>query len=511
MRQQVDSTHAHSTKCCTCRIWAMVALFCVCALTYNASQSRGLQPSTWFRNSGCECTRLSFGQLPTASEATLNNSKPQTSLGAPEHYSDQPIRVPAAQQTGQASVEPLMAPSPPSNDEGDAGNRELSAERDRLTSALAAEKETTRKNWRHTKLLASQLSECKAELSECTAVSGNKLTTLEPTAVLIDEQGVSCPYAVGSSTPNATQLGDLTSSRVFLVGDSIMGQLGLLGKPGLCCNSRVLCDDDVQPFGDRHVLDSYRRNINTTEYGVNTSAWQHAWEMIGRGPPGRHPQVIYLAPLKSNQPSKPIATIMEHPDMTPGKDDILIMGLLGNHFGSKDIADLESFTKDLIVNVVNKFPGRVAILGASPQHFKGDGSYRAAKEKKCGPVNFNVTRGPNLVELRNVLWSYTLRKHLAHDRTTEVDVYRLLYPLWMCHRAPTDCTHWNDGVYNLLTTTVLKALASLTGKDVPSSVDTAPLGQHHLKSATGAPPASHGDPQHQHRQNADLRLALDLA
>ena len=156
--------------------------------------------------------------------------------------------------------------------------------------------------------------------------------------------------------------------------------------------------------------------------------------------------------------------------MTPGDQDIIVVGLVGNHFHlAKNMDDLPWYAKDMMVNVVNKFPGRVVVLGASPQHFAGDdGSYLGkGVTEECGPPVYrfssegSVDNTTGAVELCNMMWVYNVKKYLAKDRAEFIDVYRLLSPLWMCHRMATDCTHWNDAVYSLLATTVLQALEDL--------------------------------------------------
>lgn len=262
--------------------------------------------------------------------------------------------------------------------------------------------------------------------------------------------------------PPQKQLGDLTSGQVFFFGDSVLNQIGILGRPGLCCNSRVLCDG-VKPFGngDPEILNNYWRELNATTYGSNQSDWQHLQETIGRGEKN-NPRVFNLSPnwnIHGDDPAALLESFWSNSPTPPRPDDILIAGLMGNHFSNLDQWDM--FSKNLIQKVVNHFPGRVALISASPQHFARTGAYDSALKKECGPIDFDVSKLA-LVEMRSVIWNYNVHKYLMHKQTAVIDVFQVLSPLWMCHRIAGDCTHWNDALYTWLASMTLEGLLRIS-------------------------------------------------
>jgi hypothetical protein len=273
-----------------------------------------------------------------------------------------------------------------------------------------------------------------------------------------------CPKHPHKFNPPPKQLGDFTSSQVFIISDSVLSQVCILGLPGLCCNNRVLCDG-VKSFGDPNELDSYYRELNATDYGSDQSDWQngHIYEYIGRGE--SNPRVVRLSPdvkVHWEDPWMLIESFWSNSATPPGPNDILIAGMMGNHFHPAELERWDVFSKKLIQGV-NHFPGRVVLVSASPQHFAGAGTYIDAKKKECGPPNRDEFAAPKPggVEMRNAIWNYNVNKHLMHNQTAVVDVFRILSPLWMCHRAVNDCLHWDDGVYSLLAGMILDGLDRL--------------------------------------------------
>jgi len=282
-----------------------------------------------------------------------------------------------------------------------------------------------------------------------------------------------CPLS-GTSTfkTPSKQLGDYTTpadSKVYLLGDSVLGQLCILGRPGLCCNSRVLCDNITLKDGrDPTNLGDYEEKLNATDYGSRDADWQHLSRFIARGQT-HHPPVIQLAPQASHDDGGAAlveAFLQDHAT----ESDILIAGLLGNHFQPGRFDVWETLCYHLIADTVNNFPGRVILLGGSPQHFRGDGNYhKDGVNIACGPFIPAMDSSIGAVQARQSLWDYSIYKYLDHEQTRVLDVSQVLSRFWMCHRYPTgiegkqtaDCTHWNDGVYSVITGMVLQALESL--------------------------------------------------
>jgi len=275
--------------------------------------------------------------------------------------------------------------------------------------------------------------------------------------------------------PPTKQLGDFitsSSGKVFLIGDSLIRQTCILGSPGLCCNwvhEYGKCPR-VNASAPESSSAAYQVRINAEDYESNESDWRNLYETVGRGTL-HNPRVIQLEPEWDSvkDPSLPISSFfVSNP---PGPNDILIAGLMGNHFKYNKIKEKnminekwDKFSRNLITNVVNPFPGRVVLMNYSPQHFAGnDGSYSSATgEKVCGPNKHFTASEPPPVELRNSIWDYNVNKWLEHSQTAVIDAFHTLYPLWMCHRTINDCTHWNDSVYSLLAGLVSEGLASIS-------------------------------------------------
>lgn len=225
--------------------------------------------------------------------------------------------------------------------------------------------------------------------------------------------------------------------------------------------------------------------------------WQHLTQLVGRGggEESYHPPVFQLAALVGhNSPehlvnasvSLLVNTLVRlsassstdnHSNvpslMQANKDDILIAGLMGNHHRPQEMTEWEIFCAQLMSRVINQFPGRVVLISANPQHFRGDGTYirRSKTKSSCGPFVPPLDSGSvATVEARQAIWDYSIYKYLNHSQTRVLDVGEVLSRFWMCHRTPVakiggtagqmDCTHWNDQVYSLLAGMVLEALES---------------------------------------------------
>ena len=337
----------------------------------------------------------------------------------------------------------------------------------------------------------------------------DKITALDAFLHLHDEvdEGDDEPVVVACPLPNPKpgftlakkQLGDYTSSQVYLIGDSVIDQLCILGRPGLCCNSRVPCKNnengELIEGRDPNNLHNYYKELNASEYGSLEKDWQHLTQFIGRGggEESYHPPVFQLAAWvgKEEHPVNASVSLLvntlvrlsassstdNHSNvpslMQANKDDILIAGLMGNHHRPQEMTEWEIFCAQLMSRVINQFPGRVVLISANPQHFRGDGTYirRSKTKSSCGPFVPPLDSGSvATVEARQAIWDYSIYKYLNHSQTRVLDVGEVLSRFWMCHRTPVakiggtagqmDCTHWNDQVYSLLAGMVLEALES---------------------------------------------------
>jgi len=294
-----------------------------------------------------------------------------------------------------------------------------------------------------------------------------------------------CPLGTKSFVAPKKHLGDYLKEdgRAFLVGDSVISQLCFLGKPGLCCNTRYPCDakktkdyleDEIgNPEGIFHP------EMNVSHYGLRQDDWQHFVLALGRGntylpptfmlAPSTNPQ---KAPRNAKDGGVGLLEEVLYKVMNATEDDILVMGLAGNHWhNEKEMPAFEEYANGAITKIANKFPGRVVLLGASPQHFYADGLYTSTGIKKCSAYFPRPTEYVNAVEARITIWNSNIRQHLNHSKTRNVDVAQTLSNLWMCHRYPnlrgassetTDCLHWSDGVYALLAGLVLQAIQQLS-------------------------------------------------
>jgi len=296
----------------------------------------------------------------------------------------------------------------------------------------------------------------------------------------IQERDVQCPLSGAQNHPEPVkQLGDYMeqkTGKVFSVGDSVIGQVAILGRPGLCCNPRVRCDDELIDLGgqDPNNDGSFYGELNATHYGSLQTDWQHLKIYIGRGKT-YFPPVYHLAPAisaETNAADGGAGLVAETiKNMSANKNDILIMGLMGNHFHNHEqLLLFETYCTQLITRLVNPFPGRVILVDTSPQHFKGNGAYAADGIKECGPLMPGLDKTPGVVEMRQAIWDYVTYKNLNHNNNRVIDLFSILDRLWMCHRypvlqegtsQPVDCTHWNDGVYSVVAGLVLEALQSL--------------------------------------------------
>jgi len=148
-------------------------------------------------------------------------------------------------------------------------------------------------------------------------------------------------------------------------------------------------------------------------------------------------------------------------DAQPTAEDVLVLGMIGNHF-NKHLSAFEAYVGLLMRDIVNVFPGRVVLLGYSPQHFAGTGTWDG-ETKPCTPLPLPGELAAPMNSLRRSIFLHETWKNLNNPRARIVDVYQLLISLWSCHRNHGDCTHWKDSVITLQAQLVLDALQRLRG------------------------------------------------
>lgn len=255
-------------------------------------------------------------------------------------------------------------------------------------------------------------------------------------------------------------------SRLFLIGDSVIGQMCELGQPGLCCsparpcqgappfqgNEWVLTMDKMPEYSDRGWQHLRRFKVRTAGGGAFNDAYQVA------------PEVGKYTKTQKDVDERivgAVSLIMKFlAQLTPNENDVMVLGMLGNHFNSR-LDAFDTYMARLMTDVVNPFPGRVVVMGYSPQHFRGTGSYNGQKSA-CFPLAPPGDVSAPVNSFRNSLLMYNVWKNLDHPRSRVVDVYELLLPLWSCHRAMGDCTHWEDHVIALQAQLVVNALQKLS-------------------------------------------------
>lgn len=251
--------------------------------------------------------------------------------------------------------------------------------------------------------------------------------------------------------------------KVFLVGDSVIGQICQLGVPGLCCSSQRPCSG-AQPFPDSRTSPHERQLDLYPEY--EGRGWQHLFEFRlrdGDNQASGH-TAYFVAPEVHDDPdtvghSVSLVTHFLASKGTSAKD-VLVLGMIGTHY-NHGLEVFEKFVTHLVQEVANPFPGRVVMLGYGPQHFAGAGYYTRGGAKACAP---NPPPGDVAVprnSFRSAIFLRSVWAHLAHSRSRLVDFNQMLSPLWNCHRSAGDCTHWKDPVISLQGQLILNALQKI--------------------------------------------------
>lgn len=257
-------------------------------------------------------------------------------------------------------------------------------------------------------------------------------------------------------------------SRLIAVGDSVIGQMHALGKPGFSCSSTRPCEGEP-PFrvGGNATWDV---ELSKTDPRYMNKGWQHLKRYMVRSSTGGVSQIEgwEIAPEVSNNVSTVANSaflLQQHleKEVVPTANDVLLIGMLGNHF-SGDLAAFDRYTQLLLKYVVNPWPGRVVVLGTSPQHFKTKGGeYDAAVgTTRCAPAPLPSASEAPMNKYRSDIWGYNVLKHMHNKRGRYLDMYEMLHPLWRCHRNTEDCTHWQDTVISIQVQLTLEALQQIS-------------------------------------------------
>jgi hypothetical protein len=299
-----------------------------------------------------------------------------------------------------------------------------------------------------------------------TYVPGSGVTAADFYQGLSKSQGADASCLAGIGEEGGLQFGQprkgleshmSAGSRLFLIGDSVIGQLCALGSPGLCCSSDRPCAGAGPYSGGEWEVTLHEKD----------AGWQHHAKFKVRTADNRGwGDAYFLAPEVKESDGDSIAAatgLLQKTlaDAEPTAEDVLVLGMIGNHF-NKHLSAFEAYVGLLMRDVVNVFPGRVVLLGYSPQHFAGTGTWDG-ETKPCTPLPLPGELAAPMNSLRKSIFLHETWKNLKNPRARIVDVYQLLISLWSCHRNHGDCTHWKDSVITLQAQLVLDALQRLRG------------------------------------------------
>ncbi|CAK0911907.1 unnamed protein product [Prorocentrum cordatum] len=262
-------------------------------------------------------------------------------------------------------------------------------------------------------------------------------------------------------------------SRLFAIGDSVMMQALALGRPALACTLAQPCEG-APPFIVGGAP-AWQDDLDLTDERWTRKGWHHLTHYMLRSSDGGLSEVEgwVVAPAVGNNVSAVESAIallrgwLEQ-DAEPTKDDVMLIGLLGNHFGGDGggLTAWDKYAELLMKDVVTPFVGRVVMLGTSPQHFKvGHRDYDASLEQTdCAPnphpSDVDGTSQETAMR-RSDIWGYNVWHHMKSTRARFVDTQEFLRPLWRCHRNPKDCTHWQDPVVSIQVGMFLEALQKI--------------------------------------------------
>jgi len=251
--------------------------------------------------------------------------------------------------------------------------------------------------------------------------------------------------------------------KVFLVGDSVIGQICQLGAPGLCCSSARPCTTKEPPFRRSHESAQEIKLDELPEY--KDQGWQHLFQFKLRDDNSAAPNTAYFVAPEVHDEKETVNTSVRLvtsflAEKGTTADDVLVLGLIGNHY-NHGLTVFQEFVTALIQKVVNPFPGRVVLLGYSPQHFAGGGHFSSGGVKECAPNQLPSDVDMPRNSFRSAIFLRSVWAHLAHQKARLVDFSEMLSPLWNCHRNAGDCTHWKDTVITLQAQLILNALQKI--------------------------------------------------
>ncbi|CAK0794506.1 unnamed protein product, partial [Prorocentrum cordatum] len=247
------------------------------------------------------------------------------------------------------------------------------------------------------------------------------------------------------------------------------GDLG--GEPGFSCSDARPCRGTA-PF-KVGVNVSWQVELDKTDERYVGKGWQHLKRYWVRSARGEMSQVEgwEVAPAVSGHPAgaqeaEEAAALLQRflrDDLKVTADDVMVIGLLGNHFNDGDLPAFERYAELLMRDVVTEFPGRVVVLGTSPQHFRTQtGAYNVSQGATgCAPIPLPSDASGGNNKNRNAIWGHSVWRHMKSKRARFVDMYEMLLPLWRCHRNELDCTHWSDAVISIQVELVLEALKKI--------------------------------------------------
>jgi len=265
-----------------------------------------------------------------------------------------------------------------------------------------------------------------------------------------------------SSPENSMHRQLAPGGKVFLVGDSVIGQICQLGSPGLCCSSARPCAN-APPFPRSHASTQEIQLDELPEY--KDQGWQHLFQFKLRdGKSAAANTAYFVAPEVHDEKD----TVNKSVRLVTGflaekgttADDVLVLGMVGTHY-NHGLTVFQEFVTALLQRVVNPFPGRVVLLGYGPQHFAGAGHYSSKGVKECAPNQLPSDVDMPRNSFRSAIFLRSVWAHLSHSKSRLVDFNQILSPLWNCHRSAGDCTHWKDPVISLQGQLILNALQKI--------------------------------------------------
>ena len=215
---------------------------------------------------------------------------------------------------------------------------------------------------------------------------------------------------------------------VFLVGDSLVGQLCLLASVALCTNT-------TKPHAP--------------------GKWQHLEQHIARTENGREIPAYQVSPeicqSCTNIKAAHAAADFIHSRAT--KKSLLVIGMLGAHFMHD--RDLDMYLQNLKFYLVDAFPGTIVKLGPVHQHFATN-TNEYTRRAQCAPLtrlgqlrieqrtlDFAAIMGTDVIQLANI----TERAHYCHRAVAK--------------NAQIDCTHYQNAIYDKMKREIAKRSSAI--------------------------------------------------